>query len=625
MGIPLFFKDLILSNFSGVQLDELRKVISTLIFDFAGLAHQIVHRLNIEHESWTREKYFRELEREILEIVSTIKPSNRLIISVDGIAPLGKINQQRKRRFRNAFEKLKDMAFEDEFEEKLPEGFDSNAISPGTEFSLELHKFLLSFIQKNRNLLPSEVYYSSFLSTGEGEHKIIKLIHEKCPDEPRENIAILGLDADLILLSLGILKNSAYRDIFIYRKNEYVDERASKNLQAKGLPKRKADQKSIRKTSDFVAVKILREELIRRDIGIDEFILSVSLLGNDFIPSQAGFNLIGEFDREFLSALESRTFANPFDLSSFQDFIKVLVPIQAVLFKKIQGIEPMRTRKYNLLHPTFIEDYDSWNRRLTFEDILVNDFSFDDEIDFSKQVLYYVKTYLATILWTVNYYTDHLSINWSWTYWSYWAPLLEDILKISPQEFEKFLESKEILTPRLSRITILGQLTLILPRNMETGEPNHLLPEALQVYQEKNSIFFDFYPLRFEIIRDGVLRDTDGFAYLPPIDYQRFITYFNELSVGMTKKKLSEFNEIGYYTFNREKLSTASLPASYELVEKIKLPRLSSQELFRRKVYQLFGEEYYNERRRIFPSLNSFDKKLTFKFTPVKIIIRKNN
>lgn len=68
-----------------------------------------------------------------------VKPKNILFLALDGVAPRSKMNQQRQRRYRVAAERLKN---------KEEAGtFDTNAITPGTEFMQKVTQELKFFIQ----------------------------------------------------------------------------------------------------------------------------------------------------------------------------------------------------------------------------------------------------------------------------------------------------------------------------------------------------------------------------------------------------------------------------------------------------------------------------------------------
>ena len=96
--------------------------------------------------------------------------------------------------------------------ENVPKGprFDSNCITPGTEFMCRLHSYLKFFIQRkiSTDALWSrmEVVYSGHNIPGEGEHKImdyIRCCRSQSDYNPNIRHCVHGLDADLIMLGLA--------------------------------------------------------------------------------------------------------------------------------------------------------------------------------------------------------------------------------------------------------------------------------------------------------------------------------------------------------------------------------------------------------------------------------------
>lgn len=90
-----------------------------------------------------------------------VRPRRLLFLAVDGVAPRAKMNQQRARRFRAA----KDAASQAERELKEAKGdeklkqldgdrFDSNCITPGTEFMVRLQTQLEYFLQTKMSIDP---------------------------------------------------------------------------------------------------------------------------------------------------------------------------------------------------------------------------------------------------------------------------------------------------------------------------------------------------------------------------------------------------------------------------------------------------------------------------------------
>jgi len=91
------------------------------------------------------ELIFRRVAKAIEDLVHLIRPAMLVNLAMDGVAPRAKINQQRARRYKSSAEKQKkfklfEMEGKNSNEEKQgeettnPRFFDSNVISPGTEF-----------------------------------------------------------------------------------------------------------------------------------------------------------------------------------------------------------------------------------------------------------------------------------------------------------------------------------------------------------------------------------------------------------------------------------------------------------------------------------------------------------
>ena len=87
----------------------------------------------------TQKLVFEEICKNIDEMVSITNPKKRLILCVDGTAPLSKQNQQRQRRFKSAMESSSNG------------GFDSNCITPGTKFMDYLTKYVDWYIRIKNN------------------------------------------------------------------------------------------------------------------------------------------------------------------------------------------------------------------------------------------------------------------------------------------------------------------------------------------------------------------------------------------------------------------------------------------------------------------------------------------
>ena len=194
MGIPHYFY-IITKNYPGVIHTTKPTSCNHYFLDFNGLIHHASHDI-IENYKTVSEIDKDLLEKDILEscwkylneCVTKSNPTSMVHICIDGVAPIAKMNQQRKRRFLSVFQnKLK-------CQKSI---WDTNAISPGTQFMLKLKAFMSSKIRENHS---KRIYFLSGADDpGEGEHKIMARIASLSKDE---NVYIYGLDADLIMLSL---------------------------------------------------------------------------------------------------------------------------------------------------------------------------------------------------------------------------------------------------------------------------------------------------------------------------------------------------------------------------------------------------------------------------------------
>lgn len=131
-------------------------------------------------------------------------------ITLDGIPPYNKLNQQRIKRYNLFFKNNKDI------ETKINKWNASYNILPGTEFIKKLDIKLCEFINNNKNI---KIYYSSYKKYGEGVHKIIQYIKRYIHNN--NNVLIYGCDSDITLLSLI---NSIVYNNNIYIFNGYNDK-----------------------------------------------------------------------------------------------------------------------------------------------------------------------------------------------------------------------------------------------------------------------------------------------------------------------------------------------------------------------------------------------------------------
>ncbi|KAI9670833.1 MAG: hypothetical protein M1829_004722 [Trizodia sp. TS-e1964] len=243
----------------------------------------------------TEDKMFIAIFNYIEHLFGKIKPQKLFFMAIDGVAPRAKMNQQRARRFRTALdaEKARDKAIREGVEMPTEEAFDSNCITPGTEFMAKLTKQLKYFINKKVSedveWQGVEIVLSGHEVPGEGEHKImeyIRLAKAQPVYDPNTRHCLYGLDADLIML--GLLSHDPHfcllrEEVTFGRQNQ----KKSKELEHQNFY--------------LMHLCIVREylELEFQELKepgvldfpfdlehiIDDFILMAFFVGNDFLPN----------------------------------------------------------------------------------------------------------------------------------------------------------------------------------------------------------------------------------------------------------------------------------------------------------------------------------------------------
>ena len=155
MGVPFFYRWLQNKGYKAVLRRNVPKYVSSLLQDTNGIIHeqaQLVYAYGNGNNPARRKllktadpmlieaEFHQAISNKLLEILAQVQPQDNYVIAIDGVAPLAKIAQQRQRRFRSAMDSDNDG------------GFDSNAITPGTEFMIRLDNFFQRWLVTYRNI-----------------------------------------------------------------------------------------------------------------------------------------------------------------------------------------------------------------------------------------------------------------------------------------------------------------------------------------------------------------------------------------------------------------------------------------------------------------------------------------
>jgi 5'-3' exoribonuclease 1 len=299
MGIPKFYRwlseryPLINQDHS----DNSKPEIENLYLDMNGIIHMSSHSNSLSHliphissalpldEVWL--KIFRYIEM----LVQFAKPTKLLYLALDGVAPRAKMNNQRERRYKSSFEVRKFVTKESEKGNSTPtDWFDSNQISPGTEFMIALNEHLDTFIrwklQNDSNWKKLQVILSGSDVPGEGEHKIMRYIRTH-RGQPNVKHCLYGLDADLILLSL--LSHEPHL-ILLREEVQLGGVRSTPDRHFIGEPK-KFTLLFIPVLREYLKLELQQLPEIDLERFIDDFVVLMLFIGNDFLPRLPTFEI----------------------------------------------------------------------------------------------------------------------------------------------------------------------------------------------------------------------------------------------------------------------------------------------------------------------------------------------
>jgi len=157
--------------------------VDNFYLDMNGIIHTCTHTNNDKLVTLNEREMFQRIFSYTDRLYKLVRPSRLMFLAVDGVAPRAKMNQQRSRRFRSSKEREALLADYVAKEGKLPdeESFDSNCITPGTDFMFRLGIAFRRWIAYKMETDPfwqtgAEVVFSGPDVPGEGEHKVMDMI-----------------------------------------------------------------------------------------------------------------------------------------------------------------------------------------------------------------------------------------------------------------------------------------------------------------------------------------------------------------------------------------------------------------------------------------------------------------
>lgn len=530
MGVPKFYSWLRNKNriSHGILQSDVPSSVGAFLLDLNGILHEVAQltygygkHANVQRQKLVTQtsqmpggreelqgQYMNALSIKLRTLLAQVNPLNLLVLAVDGVAPMAKINQQRMRRFRTGSSTV------------LSSVFDPNSLSPGTDFMFAIDAYLKQWIADNYLGLPKTVMYSSHMVPGEGEQKIFAILRQINPG----GVSIVyGLDADLIILSLL----SPYR-ILLMRED----------------------------LNDLVSIDefaLYLSEYLGTATAVDDFAFMTFLIGNDFLPNLPAFEdlpealdlLMKEYKALGLSILDK----TPPDKTNgvlsvnFPNLMSLLKRLatseSSLLNHQLDSRNPSPLIKASIVSRNQI----SGGKITPVRSFSISQFSnlwYEHSLgprgntDLATRLLGYAPfqvtperinqmstQYLLGLNWMLNYYQGN-NVNLAWFYPYHFSPLLADLIRIPSVDVSKIFSSSQLDTYQY--LNAAQQLLAILPLSSASLLPVSFQTEALfgnladlypvTAIEESKSSAIEWHSIVFLpfVIASRLIADTPGLS-----------------------------------------------------------------------------------------------------------------
>jgi 5'-3' exonuclease len=236
MGIPSYFSNVVKQHKNVIKKLSGLPRIHNLYMDTNGLIYDAV-RVVGSNRGMSDDEYEARLIQtvceKINEYLAMFRPSDKVFIAFDGVAPVAKLNQQRERRYKSWFTSVVEQTITRKNALLDPtavtavaavtagagahKAWNTSSITPGTRFMTKLNTQMRDYCAEKARVIGASVeyIYSGSDAPGEGEHKIFEYIRDNPGFHKNTTTLIYGLDADLIMLCLNHLHVSD--QIYLYR------------------------------------------------------------------------------------------------------------------------------------------------------------------------------------------------------------------------------------------------------------------------------------------------------------------------------------------------------------------------------------------------------------------------
>lgn len=482
MGIPSYFSHII-RNYSNIIRSC--KDLSTMNFDILfmdcnSIIYDAVHTL--PYDKNTHDEYETSIISFVIDAIDdyikTIKPTSVIYIAFDGVAPFAKMDQQRTRRYRTAY-------INSYLSTNKNDSWDTSAITPGTSFMTTLSKRIqYAFENMEHKYKVSSVIVSGANMPGEGEHKLFDYL--RAHPQTNSNIALYGLDADLIMLSLYHLH--LCRNIYVFREApEFLKHYFPVDASNPNMPYFLDMQK--------LAASILNEMKCGNydTHRIYDYVFLCFFLGNDFLPHFPAMNIrthgiqvILDIYRNHIGNRPNTFIIDKQHAIQWKSVNKIVYEISKKEHELLTIEYDIRSKKHSY-HNDETQTADEYlqNVPMLFRGdelyICPEELNWEERyykvlfgVYPSENIVRTISTnYLEGLEWVFKYYSKGCP-HWKWKYNYHYPPLFKDLLRFVPHFHTEFIQgavnkSNKSLVPFSSAL----QLSYVLPpQSFKQLQPN---------------------------------------------------------------------------------------------------------------------------------------------------------
>jgi len=456
MGIPSYFSYIIknhsriISNHDGLRREGIQ--FNSLLMDCNSIVYDAVRTMEGVGETSVPYKHHAKVDYEaeiisrvisrIREIIHSVQPSDFVYVTFDGVAPFAKMEQQRTRRYKSSY--MSTLDFENNTRSTgsafLPKSWNTASITPGTAFMETLSATIKTAFASS-----PEIIVSAADQAGEGEHKMFAHLRNLPTQQIKNsNVAVYGLDSDLIMLS--IFHKPYVRNIYIFREAPSFSKSVlPRNLQIQ-------PNEPLFLNTHKLTQSILQEMgCTVYNLGrVYDYVFICFLLGNDFLPHFLALNLrtnglhiLLEHYAHHFAKYPNRGFIDPVSLNIQWNWVHFFLQALAKTEHDTIVTEYRNRAQLHKQYPTatakdretilenapvilraqeeyISPEYMGWEHRY-YQTALHCEYT-------PENALNVCTNYLEGLEWVFQYYTRGCP-HWRWSYKYHYPPLLKDLAR----------------------------------------------------------------------------------------------------------------------------------------------------------------------------------------------------